>query len=70
MSTTFESCEKEIVNIVTDISDSNHFFEDVSDGIDTLKEKITRKGFMFEDMHNVLEQIDPLIKYIEKEASE
>ncbi|MBQ2584962.1 MAG: hypothetical protein II568_07280, partial [Erysipelotrichaceae bacterium] len=32
-----------------------------------LKNKITKKGYMFEDMHNILEQISPMVDKIIKE---
>ncbi|MCR4956493.1 MAG: hypothetical protein K6A30_07395 [Lachnospiraceae bacterium] len=56
----FQNCERSIQDIVGNIEDSKTYFDDVSNDIDDIKVKITKKGFMFEDMNNVLEQIAPL----------
>ena len=60
MSDVFRNCESSIQEIVGNIEDSRSYFDTVSDDIEDMKVKITRKGFMFEDMNNVLEQINAL----------
>ncbi len=58
----FKNCESSINSISDNINDSQRFFDTVSSDIDDITVLITKKGFMFEDMNNVLEQIDPLTK--------
>ena len=60
MADVFKNCETSINTISDNIEDSQRYFDTVSDDIESIKVKITKKGFMFEDMNNVLEQIDPL----------
>ncbi|WP_167511260.1 methyl-accepting chemotaxis protein [Pseudobutyrivibrio xylanivorans] len=60
MAIVFENCESSINDISDNISDSRSYFDTVSNDIEDIKVKITQKGFMFEDMNHVLEQIAPL----------
>ena len=60
MGEVFENCESSINSISDNIEDSRSYFDTVSNDIEDMKVKITQKGFMFEDMNNVLEQIAPL----------
>lgn len=60
MAGVFKNCESSINSISDNIEDSRSYFDTVSNDIEDIKVKITKKGFMFEDMNNVLEQIDPL----------
>ncbi len=62
MAMVFKNCESSIEEVSNNINDSQQFFDTVSQDIDDIKVLITKKGFMFEDMNNVLEQIDPLTK--------
>ncbi len=55
-------CQGSINAVSNNIEDSNQYFAQVDRDIDDMKVKITKKGFMFEDMNNVLEQIEPLTK--------
>lgn len=64
---TFETCDTEIGLITQNIDDSSHYFTNVAEKISDIKTKVSQKGFMFEDMTNVLEQIQPLISEIESE---
>ena len=64
---TFETCDTEIGLITQNIDDSTHYFTNVAEKISDIKTKVSQKGFMFEDMTNVLEQIQPLISEIESE---
>lgn len=60
MGEVFRNCESSINSISDNIEDSRGYFDNVTNDIEDIKVKITKKGFMFEDMNNVLEQIDPL----------
>ncbi len=60
MGEVFRNCETSINSISDNIEDSRGYFDNVTNDIEDIKVKITKKGFMFEDMNNVLEQIDPL----------
>lgn len=60
MGEVFRNCENSINSISNNIEDSRGYFDNVTNDIEDIKVKITKKGFMFEDMNNVLEQIDPL----------
>lgn len=60
MAGVFENCEASINDISDNIEDSRTYFDTVSNDIEDIKVKITQKGFMFEDMNHVLEQIAPL----------
>lgn len=60
MSSVFKNCENSIDTISNNIEDSQSYFDTVAGDIEDIKVKITKKGFMFEDMNNVLEQIEPL----------
>ncbi|MCR5416773.1 MAG: hypothetical protein K6E79_08250 [Pseudobutyrivibrio sp.] len=62
MAGVFKKCEESIDRISDNIEDSQRYFDNVTNDIEDIKVLITRKGFMFEDMHNVLEQIAPLTK--------
>ncbi len=53
--------------ITQNINDSSHYFTNMTEKISDIKTKVSQKGFMFEDMTNVLEQIQPLISEIESE---
>ena len=60
MAGVFQNCERSINQISDNIEDSRSYFDNVTNDIEDIKIKITKKGFMFEDMNNVLEQISPL----------
>ncbi len=61
MSDVFLNCEESITHISENIDDSQRYFDNVSNDIEDIKVQITKKGFMFEDMNNVLEQIGTVI---------
>lgn len=56
----FESCQASIDAVSDNIDDSKQYFAQVDNDIEDMKVMITKKGFMFEDMNNILEQITPL----------
>ncbi len=67
MSQVIKSCDNEIDNVSGNIEESKEYFSDVERNVKQLKNKITKKGYMFEDMHNILEQISPMVDKIIKE---
>ncbi|SFR78805.1 methyl-accepting chemotaxis protein [Anaeromicropila populeti] len=64
MDTILSSCDKTIERISYDINESKQYYNKVLVNIDTLNNKITNKGFIFEDMSNILEQMEPLVNQI------
>ncbi len=62
MTSVYDSCQMSISSISANIDDSVQYFAKVDEDIDDIKVQITKKGFMFEDMNNVLEQIDSITK--------
>ena len=62
MTTVFDSCQTSINTISDNIADSIQYFGKVEEDIEDIKVRITQKGFMFEDMNNVLEQIEPITR--------
>ena len=60
MTSVFKNCENSIDTISNNIEDSQSYFDTVAGDIEDIKVKITKKGFMFEHMNNVLKQIEPL----------
>lgn len=60
MTDVFKGCQDAMDAISDNIDDSVQYFGQVDDDIENIKVKITKKGFMFEDMNNILEQIVPL----------
>ncbi|WP_026516466.1 methyl-accepting chemotaxis protein [Butyrivibrio sp. MC2021] len=67
MGVVISTCDKEMDSVAGNIEESKDYFRDVAQNVKQLKNKITKKGYMFEDMHNVLEQISPMIDRIAKE---
>lgn len=67
MGAVISTCDKEMDSVAGNIEESKDYFRDVAQNVKQLKNKITKKGYMFEDMHNVLEQISPMIDRIAKE---
>ena len=62
MTTVFNSCQTSINTISDNIADSMQYFGKVEEDIEDIKVRITQKGFMFEDMNNILEQIEPITR--------
>ncbi|SFB17080.1 methyl-accepting chemotaxis protein [Acetitomaculum ruminis DSM 5522] len=67
MQDVIKSCENEMDSVSSNIEGSQSFFTDVSQNVQDLKNQITKKGYMFEDMENVLEQFSPLVDKMIKE---
>jgi methyl-accepting chemotaxis protein len=60
-----DSCSGDMRNLVSTMEASKPYYKDVADHIDTLATNITKKGFIFEDMTNILEQFPELVKRVE-----
>ncbi|MBQ2577320.1 MAG: hypothetical protein IIT72_09100 [Lachnospiraceae bacterium] len=60
-----DSCSDDMKNLVSTMEASKPYYKDVADHIDTLSTNITKKGFIFEDMTNILEQFPELVKRVE-----
>ncbi|SFG51171.1 methyl-accepting chemotaxis protein [Oribacterium sp. WCC10] len=60
----FDDCNQNIALVASNVRDSTVYYDKVENEIDTMMVNITKKGFVFEDLNNALEQIDPLISKI------
>ena len=69
MSEVFAECAENVNSITESIQTSISYFESVGDAIDDMSINITRKGFIFENMGNILDQTDPLVDRIIKRNS-
>ena len=69
MSGVFAECAENVNDITESIQTSVSYFERVEDAINDMSVNITRKGFIFENMGNILDQTDPLIDRIEMRNS-
>ncbi|XME02682.1 methyl-accepting chemotaxis protein [Lachnospiraceae bacterium C1.1] len=66
MSEVFAECADNVNDITNSIQTSVSYFERVEDAINDMSVNITRKGFIFENMGNILDQTDALIDRVEK----
>lgn len=66
MVTVFDECAGNVDAITESVRTSEEYFDKVDAAINDMGLNITRKGFIFENMENILEQTDPLINQIEK----
>ena len=48
------------------VADSTVYYDKVDSDIQNMMTNITKKGFVFEDLNNALEQIDPMIRKIRR----
>ena len=62
-----EHCSGQVTDIQGDMASYENQYAQVMDKIDGLKSLMTEKGFVYEDISNMLEQADPLIKKITTE---
>lgn len=58
-------CNKDIQSVRNTIDASNPYYDEVQKNIEAMTENITKKGFISEDMQNILSQYPELIKRIE-----
>ncbi|MCR4673597.1 MAG: hypothetical protein K5675_01190 [Lachnospiraceae bacterium] len=58
------TCTNEVDGVVDTITGSKVYYDEVEDNIVVMSEQITRKGLIFEDLNNILEQYPDYIKQI------
>ena len=61
-------CRQNLQEVTGTIDGAQPYYEKVEEYIDKLQNDITRKGFIFEDMSNILEQFPETIKSIMKDV--
>ncbi|MBE6003378.1 MAG: hypothetical protein E7232_04725 [Lachnospiraceae bacterium] len=57
----FDDCNRNINMVAANVRDSAVYYDKVEADIQTMMTNITKKGFVFEDLNNALEQIEPLV---------
>ncbi len=57
----FDDCNQNIDIVANNVHDSSVYYDKVEADIQTMMTNITKKGFVFEDLNNALEQIEPLV---------
>ena len=65
----FDECAHNVDSITDSIQQSEDYYRKVGDTIDDMTLNVTRKGFIFENMQNILEQAEPLVAMVEKRNS-
>lgn len=63
---TANDCNKKIDSISQAMQDSNLYYQKVTQNINDTTTRMSQKGFVFEDMGNMLTQIEPILNEIEK----
>ncbi|MCR5395881.1 MAG: hypothetical protein K6E64_00285 [Lachnospiraceae bacterium] len=58
------TCTSEVDGVVDTITGSKVYYDEVEDNIQAMSEQITRKGLIFEDLNNILEQYPDYLKKI------
>ena len=58
------TCNSEVDGVVDTITGSKVYYDEVEDNIQVMSEQITRKGLIFEDLNNILEQYPDYLKKI------
>ena len=66
MNSVFDECANTIADITDTVEASGKYYDAVEKDIQEMGSKITRKGFIFEDLNNLLEQFDPFVEDIKK----
>lgn len=62
-------CSVQVDNIKKGMDSNNERYEKVMNKIDDFKSMTTKKGFLYEDISNMMEQAKPLVKKIRNEIS-
>ena len=62
-----DRCSVQVNEIRNSIDSNNERYEKVMDKIDSFKSMTTKKGFLYEDISNMMEQAEPLVEKIRKE---
>ena len=60
----FDDCNRNMDMVASNVRDSAVYYDKVDTDIQTMMLNITKKGFVFEDLNNALEQIEPLVSKI------
>lgn len=60
----FDDCNNNMNMVSSTVADSAVYYDKVESDIQHMMTNITKKGFVFEDLNNALEQIDPMIRKI------
>lgn len=60
----FDDCNRNMDMVASNVRDSAVYYDKVDSDIQTMMLNITKKGFVFEDLNNALEQIEPLVAKI------
>lgn len=60
----FTECEQSIEAVENHLDETKDYYEQTEQYIENMNVEITKKGFLFEDMQNILEQIEPLTKNV------
>ncbi len=66
MNAVFDDCSKTIGDITDTVEASGQYYDTVENNIKEMGTKITRKGFIFEDLTNLLEQFEPFVDELKK----
>ena len=61
-----DSCDSLVRNIQDDMSSYEVQYSYVLDNLEELKSMLTKKGFLYEDISNIMVQAEPLINRIKK----
>ena len=62
-----DRCSVKVNDIKNSIESNNERYERVMQMIDGFKSMTTQKGFLYEDISNMMEQAEPLVRKIKKE---
>ncbi len=57
----FDDCNRNMDMVSSNVRDSVVYYDKVDSDIQTMVTNITKKGFVFEDLNNALEQVEPLV---------
>jgi hypothetical protein len=57
----FDMCDRDIDGVIGSVQDSSAYYDKVDNDIRNMMGDITKKGFVFEDLNNAIEQIAPLV---------
>lgn len=63
-------CSVQVNDIKNDMDSNNERYEKVMNKIDGFKSMTTKKGFLYEDISNMMEQAEPLVRKIRKEIND
>ena len=63
--TTIQSCNHKVSEISESLDNSKEYYYTVYDNINNTITKISNKGFIFEDINNMLQQVEPVLDEIE-----